>query len=36
MAEQLGRVTAFIEMIGYDLDAEKGEVKYDPERDQRR
>ena len=36
MAEQLGRVTAFIEMIGYEADLETGEVKYDPEKDERR
>ena len=36
LAEQLGRVTAFIEMIGYEADLETGEVKYDPAKDERR
>lgn len=36
LAEQLGQVTSFIEMIGYDLDAEAGEVTYNRDKDQRR
>lgn len=36
LSEQLGRISAFIEAIGYDPNYETGEVKYDPEKDQRR
>lgn len=36
LAERLGRTEAFVEMLGYDPDLETGEVKYDPEKDQRR
>jgi len=36
VVERLGRTEAFIEIIGYDPDLETGEVKYDPEKDQRR
>ena len=36
LAERLGRTEAFVEMLGYDPDLESGEVKYDPDKDQRR
>lgn len=36
LSEQLGRVTAFVEILGYDPDYETGEVKYNSKKDQRR
>lgn len=36
LAERLGRTEAFVEMLGYDPDLETGEVKYNPDKDQRR
>ena len=36
LAEKMGMRDAFIEMLGYDPDLESGEVKYNPEKDQRR
>ena len=36
LAEQLGRFSSFIEMLGYDWDPTTGEVGYDRDKDQRR
>jgi len=33
--EKLGRISDFVEILGYDWDPETGEVGYDPNRDQR-